>query len=412
MLCGKIIREKMDNLSGQQIEITSNESFIGSNKKKANSDYSLLIVDDKPKNIQVLGGILRREGYDLSFALNGYEALDLIKDNNFDLILLDVMMPEIDGFSVCRKLKNDPLTQDIPVIFITARAENHHVLRGFEVGGQDYIAKPFNSSELIARVDTHLKLRERSNELNELNKNLEKEVNLRTCELKTANKKLAQLDQAKNEFLRQISHELKNPLQTIMLVSDYLKESALEEQQPMINYLKESICKLEKLSNSSLLITKLLTNNYPLDLYEVSLNDLVDEVLLNNAEAIGSKGLQVAQNKEIHRNVNIHEEYIKASLSHLLDNAIKYSPVGGTIYIDAFKEGDFINIAVSDQGCGFNDFAINNFKKPFNLDDSINKNGMGNSLYIVHLIMQAHKGQLTLDQSNGKTKLQMSFPIR
>jgi len=123
-----------------------------------NSSFNVLIVDDVVENIQVAMNVLKEENYNLSFALNGEEALTLIKETDFDLILLDIMMPIMDGFKVCTQLKSDEFTKDIPIIFLTAKTDIESISKGFELGAVDYIVKPFNPDELIARVRTHLEL--------------------------------------------------------------------------------------------------------------------------------------------------------------------------------------------------------------------------------------------------------------
>jgi DNA-binding response OmpR family regulator len=125
-----------------------------------NSQFNILVVDDVPKNIQVLGNILRQEGYFISFATEGKQALDMVASDTYDLILLDVMMPALDGFAVCEILKKDPKRKDIPVIFLTAKTEGDDIIKGFAAGAVDYVTKPFNSAELLARVRTHLELKQ------------------------------------------------------------------------------------------------------------------------------------------------------------------------------------------------------------------------------------------------------------
>ncbi len=120
---------------------------------------TLLIVDDTPKNIQVLGKILSSKGYNIHVAQNGLQALERLEKIVPDLILLDVMMPELDGFKTCERLKHIPVLQEIPIIFLTAKTESDDIVKGFELGAVDYVTKPFNSAELLARVHTHLQLR-------------------------------------------------------------------------------------------------------------------------------------------------------------------------------------------------------------------------------------------------------------
>ena len=134
------------------------------------NDSHILIVDDNPKNIQLLGSVLKENGYSVEYALNGNDALQLVEDRDFDLVLLDVMMPEMDGFKVCKYLKKDNATKDIPIIFLTSQTESESIVRGFELGAVDYISKPFGRDELLSRVSTHVTLRRAQKELAVKNK--------------------------------------------------------------------------------------------------------------------------------------------------------------------------------------------------------------------------------------------------
>jgi putative two-component system response regulator len=125
---------------------------------KSGQDIKILIVDDISENIQVAMNILKEENYTFSFASDGEEALTLIDSENFDLILLDIMMPKLNGYEVCEQIKSIPSSCDIPVIFLTAKNDVDAIAKGFEVGGIDYITKPFHACELLARTKTHLEL--------------------------------------------------------------------------------------------------------------------------------------------------------------------------------------------------------------------------------------------------------------
>ena len=139
----------------------------------------ILIVDDSPKNIQVVANFLQNEGYDLSFATDGKEALHILGKDSFDLILLDVVMPEVDGFEICRKINSNSSLRDIPILFLTVKTDPDSIIKGFESGGLDYITKPFNPYELLARIKTHLRLRSIQNQFRENNKKLIEEISLR-----------------------------------------------------------------------------------------------------------------------------------------------------------------------------------------------------------------------------------------
>ncbi len=127
----------------------------------------VLLVDDNPRNIQLLGNLLN-EYYKTAVALSGFEALAFVRKNRPDLILLDIMMPEMDGFEVCKELKKDTELKEIPVIFLTAKTDSETVVKGFKIGAKDYITKPFNHDELLARVKTHLDLKIASDNQNRL----------------------------------------------------------------------------------------------------------------------------------------------------------------------------------------------------------------------------------------------------
>ncbi len=129
------------------------------NNKTENKDHKILIVDDISENIRVLGSILLAEEYKISYTSNGEDAIKMAKTNDFDLILLDVMMPNMNGFEVCEILRSDIKTKEIPIIFLTAKVDTNSIVKGFNLGAQDYVTKPFNTEELLARVRLHLELK-------------------------------------------------------------------------------------------------------------------------------------------------------------------------------------------------------------------------------------------------------------
>lgn len=144
-----------------------------------NSEKNILLVDDAPNNIQLLGSTLRREGYSISFAVSGVQAIELATKYSFDLILLDIMMPEMDGFKVFEILKQHSGDKAVPVIFLTAKTDNESILKAFSLGAVDYILKPFQSSEVLARVRTQLELADSKEVLIKMNRKLIQEIGLR-----------------------------------------------------------------------------------------------------------------------------------------------------------------------------------------------------------------------------------------
>lgn len=144
--------------------------------EKKESKSKILIVDDVPKNIQVVANILKSQGYSMAFAQNGPTALEMVRSTTFDLILLDIMMPEMDGIEVCQRLRSAPETRDIPVLFLTAKTDTESVVAGFEAGAMDYVVKPVNDAELLARVRTHLSLYRHQRSLRDMNERLAAEI--------------------------------------------------------------------------------------------------------------------------------------------------------------------------------------------------------------------------------------------
>lgn len=141
-----------------------------------NNNYEILIVDDVSENIKIAINILKQDDYNFSFATNGEQALEILKTKRFDLVLLDIMMPGIDGFKVCKMIKNTSQIKDTPVIFVTAKIDIDSVENAFNIGAVDYVTKPFHPVELKARVKTHLELYRAKRQLHHHNINLHAKI--------------------------------------------------------------------------------------------------------------------------------------------------------------------------------------------------------------------------------------------
>jgi two-component system, NtrC family, sensor kinase len=208
----------------------------------------ILIVDDTPANLQVLSAALAHEGYDVGIATNGESAIRQAQYRPPALILLDVQMPGIDGFETCRRLKADPVTQGIPVIFMTALADADHKVQGFGVGAVDYITKPFQHEEVMARVRVHRQIRHLTNQLAtqnqalaQLNDNLEAKVEERTIALQQAQLNLIQQEKlsALGQLVAGIAHEINNPVNFIHGNLFYAQRYALNLLDVLQDYQQE-----------------------------------------------------------------------------------------------------------------------------------------------------------------------------
>ncbi len=204
--------------------------------EKSEKRNTILIVDDIPKNIELAANILQAKNYNITFATSGETALEKVKSINFDLILLDVMMPGMDGFEVCKRLKSDPETKEIPVIFLTAKSETENVVQGFELGAVDYVTKPFSTEELLARVKTHINIRKKYLEKVHLENQLLSDV--QPVDDQTRQQLETQLEEKKKE-LNQVNlfYELRSQM-----------DKLIQEKNPVarmeIRHIKEMISNL------------------------------------------------------------------------------------------------------------------------------------------------------------------------
>ncbi len=181
----------------------------------------IMLVDDEPDNLEILGRMLRIRGFRLAAFPTGELALRAASETKPDLILLDIMMPGIDGYQVCRRLKADPRLRAVPVLFLSALDGTRDKVRAFAAGAVDYITKPLSEAEVLARVETHLALHRHSIHLEEV-------VRARTAELVEANRRLKAWDEATNDWLMMLSHELRTPLTAILGITDLLFDEARE----------------------------------------------------------------------------------------------------------------------------------------------------------------------------------------
>ena len=184
----------------------------------------VLIVDDVPRNLQVLGNLLREENLDISVATNGEQAINIANEILPDLILLDVNMPGINGFEACKQMQEEEKTKKIPIIFLTARTETEDIVEGFELGAVDYVTKPINSAELLARVRSHLELKMHRDHLEEL-------VRERTADLEMAKNEAETANESKTRFLTNVNHELLTPMNGIIGMNGLMLDTTLDEEQ-------------------------------------------------------------------------------------------------------------------------------------------------------------------------------------
>lgn len=380
-----------------------------------NKIFKILVVDDNMKNIKVLGNILREKKYIIGYAVNGLQAVELlIKDNDYDLVLLDVDMPVMNGYEACETIKMSEKLKEIPVIFLTAFNDNQKILKGFDIGAQDYITKPYNAQELLKRVDTHLQLKYKTDQLKMMNSILEQKVNERTKELTLANERLELLDKAKSDFLVLISHEMRTPLNGIVGFSELLKSMVQDpELKKFTDYLLDSAERLTRFSEMALLITSLKLNNYDFFIENFSLDSLLNNVINNLQNKINEKALKIVRQLNTDNyNIAIDESLMRFSVKSILENAIHYSNVGESIIISVSQDKNYIKLSIRDFGPGFSDEAMAKIFEIFTIVDIWHHTeGLGLSLATIKMITELHKGIIEAKNMNKGAEVSLFIPI-
>ncbi|MBN2773481.1 MAG: hybrid sensor histidine kinase/response regulator [Prolixibacteraceae bacterium] len=381
---------------------------------------TLLIVDDNMNNIQVLANMLSNNGFNVEFATNGKSALQWMEEETFDLILLDVMMPEMNGFEVCEKIRKTKKYKEIPVIFLTAKTDKESTVKGFNSGGNDYLTKPFDQRELLARVNTQLELKRNRDKLTRVNSWLEQKVAERTKELNLAltevthlNNKLLQLDEVKSEFLKMISHEIRTPLNGIIGFTDIIKNS--NESEPLMEYielLEHSAQRLEKFSLNALLFTSLKLGNYVIDSNTANLNDLLKKCEEEVSKKVKEKNLRVQIYCQPNYNLKLDQELISTAVVLILDNAIRFSPDNAEINIITQQDSEKLILTVNDNGVGFSPSALKNLFEFFGSGEQHLDQHVGMGLALAYQIMIAHKGKIEVKNlKEGGASVTLTLPL-
>lgn len=368
----------------------------------------ILAVDDNPNNLRLLISLLSEQGYEVRPATGGKRALAMVSKEAPDLILLDINMPEMDGYEVCRQLKANPASAEIPVLFISAKDEPLDKVKGFDVGGVDYLSKPFDPQELQARVRTHLELKQARDQLKAMNQ-----------QLLEANAGLQGLNAIKDEFLAMVSHELKNPLSSILLFSRYMESRTLSEakSKEIGQLITRASRRMFQLIEDLLQVNQLEQGQLQLQPELISLLQLLEE--------LGSEFAAKAQakNQRLHLQLDpadlqlqVDPQRLRQVLDNLLSNALKFSPPDTEVRLVVKRSPESLLLEVWDQGPGltaqdqeklFHKFARLS-AKPTGGEHS---SGLG--LYISQQLAQAMGGQLLWQPGpTGGSCFQLWLPLQ
>lgn len=388
----------------------------------------ILIVDDNPQNLQVLGNLLEKSNYSVESAQNGKEALEWIGTEMFDLVLLDIMMPEMNGFEVCEVIRKNQTYDDVPIIFLTAKSDKTSLIKGFELNAQDYIGKPFDTAELTARIKTHMELKLSKDKLKNMNKWLEEKVAEKTKDLTESNNKLTEsnlklketlaelknLDKMKNHFLYLTSNEIRTPLTGIIGTLHLLKnQEAASTLKDLIDLLGKSIERLESFAKKAILTTELSSNSYELNIVEINLKELIQFCILEFNDEIFTKGISVNEKFESNNIVLGDKDLLFKMFSYLIENAISHSPKNNQIEIEITKNDEFIICRIIDHGEGFKSENEEDIFSPFAIQSNDYHKINEMSMYIVKLITDIHNGDIkTYNKKDAGACVELVFNIQ
>lgn len=393
--------------------------------------YRILIVDDNPKNLQVLGKLLQEMKYEIEFAINGKSALEWLESGQFDLLLLDINMPEMDGFEVCRKIRINPVYDNLPIIFLSANTDRDSILKGFEQGAQDYVTKPFDGRELIVRVGTHLSLKEARERLVKANRELEHKVEERTEHLKKANEKLNELnkelnlakekaetgDRLKTAFLNNISHEIRTPLNGILGFAAFLADpsTSQDEREMYQKILQSSSERLIATITDYIDMSLLVSGNIEVNLREI--------YMLRIFEAIDHRFRRLAEEKGLRLKlpevdlakplfIKTDQELLLKILNHLLDNSIKFTQKG-EIELAYTEESGSRELYIQDTGIGISQEALERVFEIFTQENPSNTRGhegSGLGLSISSGMAKLIGAEIQIESEKGKgTRVRILF---
>ncbi|MEN9204281.1 MAG: response regulator [Thermostichales cyanobacterium BF4_bins_65] len=363
---------------------------------------NVLLVDDTPDNLRLLSSILSDQGYKVRSVIRGSMALTAVQASPPELILLDITMPEMSGYEVCQRLKQDPKTADIPVIFISALDDVLDKVKAFRVGGVDYISKPFQLEEVLARVETHITLSRQRQALQRQKQEIES------------------LGQLKDHLLSTVSHDLKSPLTVILgltkLLQATLELGDLAQQREMLARIQASGEKMLNLVTDLLDLSR-IEQGMQLELAEVDLAGVVQQQVLAAEFAACQKHITIELNlPTTPLPVQADSRRIEQVIGNLLSNAIKYTPSGGTITLATEVSPSQIQLHVQDTGFGIPAADLGRIFERFyrvNQPQHRQEPGTGLGLAIAKEIMLQHGGNLTVSSELGKgSRFTMVLPSR
>jgi two-component system sensor histidine kinase/response regulator len=356
---------------------------------------TILVVDDNEMNVELLSNMLERYHYRVVTSLSGQESLNLVKEENPELVLLDINMPQMSGYEVCRRLKASPETADIPVIFISALDDTDNIVQGFDAGGVDYILKPFKFREVLARVETQLTLYRQKQKIDEMRQRERQQFET--------------MDGFRKQFIGSATHDLKNPLFVVSGYTDMLDMLPMirenEQAKGFITLIRRGVSKMNTLVHDML------------DLLQLEAAGELEKTPCDFAQFLSESVEDMrrrAEDKKLHfvvyppdeaATIEIDGQRMGRVMDNLVSNAIKYTPEGGSVEIIGKVGHTTVVIEIVDTGLGIPAESLPTIFQPFvrvQHEEHMEQEGTGLGLSIVKTIVEQHEGNVEVESIEGK----------
>jgi len=355
----------------------------------------ILIVDDNLANLHVTTSLLKTEGYRIGLAQDGPSALKQLESRTPDLILLDIMMPGIDGLEVCKTIKEQPHLAEIPVIFLTAKDSMDDLVEAFKVGGIDYITKPFQKDELLARVKTHI-------------------------DLYWSRRRIEEMNMTRDKLYSIIAHDIKTPFSNIMLMIDALKNKHIDPSSKaftdIVNRLAENTNSTYSLLKNLLTWTRFQTHSNDLSPQLNSISALVYETVHLLGESALKKSIQIKTEFQEPCLGYFDETTMHTVIRNLISNAIKFTPEHGHIHISLITKDDYQWLIIKDTGVGMSQEIIQTifeYHKTVTTPGTAGEPGTGLGLMMIKDFVARNKGKVQVkSQVDRGTEISVLIPVK
>ncbi|MBF0375883.1 MAG: hybrid sensor histidine kinase/response regulator [Desulfamplus sp.] len=379
------------------------------------SQNRILIVDDNPTNLKVLFEYLSGEkGYKIFIAKNGREALERTANAKPDIILLDIMMPEIDGYETCRRLKEQDATKDIPIIFLTAFADTDNKIKAFNRGAVDFIVKPFNQEEVLARIKTHLTISKQKKELEIKNNELSKA----NIDLEYANIALAKANASKDKLFSIVAHDMRNKLfgltGSIEMIESFFNDLTDDEKKERIRVMSNSAQQMYKLFENLFTWARVQTGSIEVITENINVRNCVSELIEFFRADAEAKGVTLISDVKEGCDVIYDKNMLNFIIRNLIHNAIKYCDSGNSITISCKEDNGYHRISVKDTGIGMKKEVCDSIFKVgvrTSKPGTRKEGGSGLGLMVAKDFAELNHGSLTVEsEENIGTEVILSLP--